>query len=64
MLDDVSCTVGPRTRLGVVGRNGAGKSTLLRVLAGLDVPDAGRVERAPASTTVGYLPQETDALEG
>ncbi len=64
VLDDVSCTVGPRTRLGVVGRNGAGKSTLLRVLAGLDVPDAGRVERAPASTTVGYLPQETDALEG
>jgi ATPase subunit of ABC transporter with duplicated ATPase domains len=61
VLDAVSLTVGAGQRVGVVGPNGIGKSTFLRVLAGIDVPDAGRVERAPASLTVGSLPQEPDA---
>lgn len=30
--------------MGLVGVNGAGKSTLLRLLAGLTLPDAGRIE--------------------
>ena len=60
VLDRVSVTVGPDTRLGVVGPNGAGKSTLLQCLAGLVEPDAGRVELTPPSATVGYLAQELD----
>src|SRR5690606_20191218 len=64
VLDDVSLSVDPTTRLGVVGPNGVGKSTLLRILAGLEAPDAGRVRRAPATTTVGFLPQEPDARPG
>ncbi|MFF0749700.1 ABC-F family ATP-binding cassette domain-containing protein [Streptomyces sp. NPDC004267] len=43
LLDQVSLTVRPGERIGVVGENGAGKSTLLRVLAGLDAPDSGEV---------------------
>jgi ABC-type sulfate/molybdate transport systems ATPase subunit len=34
-------------RLAVLGASGAGKSTLLRLLAGLDRPRTGRIERAP-----------------
>ena len=64
ILDQVTLSVGPRTRLGVVGPNGVGKSTLLRVLAGLEEPDAGTVERSPASLRVGYLSQEPDAKPG
>jgi ATPase subunit of ABC transporter with duplicated ATPase domains len=58
ILNDVSVTVGPETCLGVVGPNGVGKSTLLRVMAGITAPDAGRVDAAPLTATVGYLSQE------
>ena len=64
VLTDVSVVVGPRARIGIVGPNGVGKSTLLRVLAGLEAPDAGTVDRAPATLTVGYLPQEVTGLDG
>src|SRR5436309_6205334 len=64
VLTDVSLAVGPRARIGVVGPNGVGKSTLLRVLAGLEVPDAGAVERSPSTLNVGYLPQEVTGVDG
>jgi ATPase subunit of ABC transporter with duplicated ATPase domains len=57
VLDGVSCSISPRSRLGVVGPNGIGKTTLLRVLAGIDAPDGGVVTRTPPSLRVGYLPQ-------
>ncbi|MGI8752688.1 MAG: ABC-F family ATP-binding cassette domain-containing protein [Acidimicrobiales bacterium] len=64
ILSAVSLSVGPRTRLGVVGPNGIGKSTLLRVLAGMETPDAGSVERSPVTLRVGYLAQEPDGVAG
>jgi ATPase subunit of ABC transporter with duplicated ATPase domains len=60
VLDGVDLTVGPRTRLGVVGPNGVGKSTLLQLLAGVETPDRGSVTRTPLSARVGYLPQEPE----
>ena len=64
ILDRVSLSVDRGSRLGVVGPNGVGKSTLLRILAGLQTPDEGTVDRSPASLRIAYLNQETDALEG
>jgi len=61
VLADVSLTVTPGARVGVVGANGIGKSTLLRILAGLEEADSGRVLRRPDTLTVGYLPQEVRA---
>ena len=64
VLDRVDLSVDAGSRIGILGRNGAGKSTLLRVLAGLEAPASGTVERAPAALTVGYLTQEVDPEEG
>jgi ATPase subunit of ABC transporter with duplicated ATPase domains len=63
ILDDVELQVAPGWRVGLVGPNGVGKSTLLRVLAGTQRIDAGKVTVAPASATIGYLPQEPDRSE-
>src|SRR4051812_3460175 len=64
VLSDVSLTVAPGARIGVVGPNGVGKSTLLATLAGELEPDSGAVTKAPRTATVGLLPQEPDRLPG
>jgi ATPase subunit of ABC transporter with duplicated ATPase domains len=64
VLDEVDLVVDRASRIGVLGRNGAGKSTLLRVLAGLETPASGTVERSPPGLSVGYLAQEPDPLAG
>ncbi len=42
-LDDVSLSVAPGSRIGIVGESGAGKSTLVRALLGLERLTAGDV---------------------
>jgi ATPase subunit of ABC transporter with duplicated ATPase domains len=64
ILVEVTLGVPPGARIGVVGPNGVGKSTLLRIAAGLEEPDSGTVAKAPPELTVGYMPQEAEALPG
>ena len=42
-LRDVSFSVGQGEAVGLVGGNGQGKSTLLKLIAGVLLPDAGRI---------------------
>ncbi|MFG2077926.1 ABC-F family ATP-binding cassette domain-containing protein [Nonomuraea maritima] len=57
VLTDVSLSVKPGERLGIVGENGSGKSTLLRLLAGVERPDDGE---ALVSDDLGHLGQTLD----
>lgn len=43
-INDLTLSIGPGDRIGLVGHNGAGKSTLLRIMAGIYPPTAGIVE--------------------
>ena len=56
LLDDVTLHIADGDKLGLIGLNGAGKSTLLKVLAGVEAPDAGRVNTDPG-VRVSYLSQ-------
>ena len=68
LLDALDVALPAGQVLGVIGPNGAGKSSLLRVLAGLDRPQAGRVEldgvdihsqsAAQRARSIGYHPQQ------
>lgn len=64
VLRDVSLSVGPRSRVGVIGPNGVGKSTLLQLLAGWMQPDDGIIALSPPGSTVGYLAQEHESRSG
>ena len=64
VLEEVSLSIGPGDRTGIIAPNGVGKSTLLRVLAGELEPDSGSVTRAPATATVLRLAQEPDLIPG
>jgi putative ABC transport system ATP-binding protein len=44
ILDGLDLTLGAGDYVAVSGESGAGKSTFLNLIAGLDVPDAGRVQ--------------------
>ncbi len=57
LLENVSVTIEPGERIGLVGRNGAGKSTLMKLLHGDLKPDLGSIELAPR-LKVARLAQE------
>jgi capsular polysaccharide transport system ATP-binding protein len=45
VLKGITMTFPRDKNVGIIGRNGAGKSTLLRLMAGLDMPTSGTIER-------------------
>jgi ATP-binding cassette subfamily F protein 3 len=57
LFNDVSFMIGPKDRIGLVGKNGAGKSTMLKIILGADQASSGSVAR-PKDISIGYLPQQ------
>ncbi|PIR20061.1 MAG: ABC-F family ATPase [Deltaproteobacteria bacterium CG11_big_fil_rev_8_21_14_0_20_47_16] len=57
VLDKVTLHIKKGVHYGIVGMNGTGKSTLLKLLAGVESPDEGSVDRR-AGSTVGVLEQD------
>jgi ATP-binding cassette subfamily F protein uup len=62
LFNDLSFTLSPGARLGLLGLNGTGKTTLLRIMNGEIAPDSGAIERAPALRTV-YFDQTREQLD-
>jgi sulfate/thiosulfate transport system ATP-binding protein len=70
-LDDVSVRVETGSLTALLGPSGSGKSTLLRIIAGLELPDAGSVflgdddvtSRPPQDRGVGFVFQHYAAFK-
>ena len=63
LLEDLSWSIGPGERIGLVGVNGSGKTSLLRLLDGELAPDAGTV-RQGRTLRIGHLTQTVRELSG
>ena len=57
LLQNASCRIDAKQRIGLLGRNGAGKTTLMRLVLGLEEPDRGEVLIDP-NVKSAWLPQE------
>ncbi|MCC6423801.1 MAG: ABC-F family ATP-binding cassette domain-containing protein [Phycisphaerales bacterium] len=57
LFQEISISFDDQEKAGLIGLNGAGKSTLLRILAGIESPDEGAIERR-RDMRIGYLAQE------
>jgi NitT/TauT family transport system ATP-binding protein len=53
-LDHVSIDVAPGEFVCIVGASGCGKSTMLNLVAGLDAPSGGRIERHAGAATLMF----------
>lgn len=73
-LHEVSITVRPGERIGIIGRSGSGKSTLARMMMGFYTPDEGQllldgldlrqVDVADLRQQVGYVAHDLPLLAG
>jgi len=62
LFEEISFRINRKERVGVVGRNGHGKTTLFRLIAGLEIPDSGRITM-PKNYRIGYVEQEVAFTE-
>lgn len=62
LIRDLSLTIAPRDRLGIIGPNGSGKTTLLNLIAGRVTPDSGAID-VGATVYMAYYDQESAGLD-
>lgn len=56
LFQEVSLYLNRDDKVGVIGVNGTGKSTFLNILAGKEIPDAGKITKTRGAT-ISYLEQ-------
>ena len=59
LFDCISFTISEKERVGLIGINGTGKSSLLKIIAGLDVPDDGKI-LSPKDYSISFLDQQPE----
>jgi ATP-binding cassette subfamily F protein uup len=59
LMNKASLGISDGDKIGLIGVNGTGKSTFLKIIAGLEVPDAGRILKG-SMVNIEYLPQEPE----
>jgi ATP-binding cassette subfamily F protein uup len=62
LLRDLTLSIGPRDRVGIIGPNGSGKSTLLNMIAGRITPDSGTIAIGE-TVHMSYYDQESAELD-
>ena len=61
IFSGLNLTIPPRARIALVGENGIGKTTLLNLLADLESPSEGKIQRAN-QLQIGFLPQKSELI--
>jgi ATP-binding cassette subfamily F protein uup len=62
LVRDLTLSIGPRDRVGIIGPNGSGKSTLLNMIAGRIAPDSGTIAIGE-TVHMSYYDQESAELD-
>lgn len=56
LFSEVSFVINESDKIALMGKNGAGKSTMMKIIAGLQKPTKGSVQKPPEAV-IAYLPQ-------
>ncbi|MBU3189904.1 ABC-F family ATP-binding cassette domain-containing protein [Clostridium bowmanii] len=59
LINKASLGISDGDKIGLIGVNGTGKSTFLKIIAGLEVPDTGRILKG-SMVNIEYLPQDPE----
>ncbi|MGI6038558.1 MAG: ribosomal protection-like ABC-F family protein [Limnochordia bacterium] len=57
VLSNIEGALHEGDKVGLIGTNGVGKTTLAKILAGLERPDQGHIQRSPAEAQIFYFEQ-------
>ena len=61
IFHNLTVSINPEDKIGLIGPNGCGKTTLMQIIAGLQKPDLGSVTVTQPGIQIAYLPQQVEA---